>query len=380
MDVPSAARPLVAVGAVSLVAFASLRLYSWRAAKEPPKLAMSRIRLALGVGLPLTGLLAVFVALVTDALALTETAIRTVSPALAESPVGGVLTWVPTLVGVAVAVVAGYLGTFPYVRKIRDVDVSARAAVARFARWFAVFFGLLVVTAGTLVSLPTDVLTATLPMVGFVAGVGALALAFQPTLLAAARPTRRPTDDERERIDRLSERVGLSVRATTVVEMGGDRTASAILAGLPGRRQLFVTDHLIAEFDDDAVSGVLASKTGLAKRYYREYKFAVVLAGFGLAVGRASGDVSALAELGALEFLALLLGVMAVLAWFGKRFVFAADDYAVSRVGAATLVETLEAVADEHRVSYESGRLRSLVLMRPPLGDRLDRLWGRGGE
>ncbi|WP_132058988.1 M48 family metalloprotease [Halorussus amylolyticus] len=380
MNVLTAAQSLLAVVAVSVLSFASFRLHAWRAAKAPPKRAMSRIRRALGVGLPLTAIVAIFALLLADALGLTDAALETVSPALADSAIGAMLVWMPTLVGAILTVIAGYLGAFPYICEIREVDVSARDAAVRFGRVLAVSAGLFAVTVGAFLSLLGGALTSALSIVGFVAAIAALTLVFQPKLVAVSRTTRELTDAERERLDRLTERAGLSARATTVVEMGGDRTATVMLAGLPGRRHLFVTDYLLDEFDDDAVASVLASKTGRAKRYYREYKLAVVLAALGLVVGTLSGDIGTLADLSTPEFLAVFSGVMVALAWFGKRLLLSADEYAVERVGAGTFAETLEALADEHQVSYDTGRVRNLVLMAPSLGSRLDRIRSQSGD
>lgn len=379
MALPAPVEPLLAVGVVALCSFATLRLFARQAAKAPPKTAMGRIRTALGVGLPLTGLAALLAAVAADALDLTESALRGLSPALADSAAGAVLTWVPTLAGVVVAVVAGYLGAFPYVRDIRDAELSAATAATQFARWVAVFLSLVVAAVGAITRLPS-VFTGTLPLLGVLAVAVGVTVAAQPVLFSLFRTTRPPTDAERDRLDRLSDRVDLSPRDVRVFETEGDPTATASLAGLPGRRRLFVTDYLLAEFDDDAVSAVLASETGRAKRYYREYKLAVVLLLAGLALGATTGDVAVLSALGAFEFVALFVGALLVLSRFGGRLVVAADDYAVERVGAETYAATLEAIADDHQLPYESGRLRSLLLMRPSLGRRLDRLWGRIGE
>ncbi|WP_135805861.1 M48 family metalloprotease [Halorussus marinus] len=369
--------PLAAVAAVSVASFAALRLVAWWATKAPPKRAMARIRRALAVGLPATGLAALFAALATDALELTDTVIRAASPFLAASPIGAVLTWVPTLAGVVVAVVAGYLGAFPSVRALRDAELSAAAAALGLGRWLAVFLGLVVAAVGSLSLLPPGLLRATGPLLGVLVAAIAVLLAAQPRLVGLFRSTRAPTDAERDRLDRLADRVGLSPRSVAIMELDGDPTATAMLAGLPGRRHLLVTDYLLDRFDDDVVAAVLASRAGRARRYYREYKLLVVLIGAGVAIGALSGDVSALADLGTLPFVGLYVGLLVALAAVGKRLVFAADDDAVDRVGAETYAEALEAIADEHRLSYESGRLAALVAMRPPLGDRLDRLWGR---
>src|SRR6056297_3142954 len=104
MALPAPLAPVLAVAVVSMLSFGALRFYAWRAAKEPPKTAMGRIRLSLGLGLPLTGLVTLFAAVLAGALDSTDAALTAVSPALADSPVGAVLTWLPAFAGVTVAV------------------------------------------------------------------------------------------------------------------------------------------------------------------------------------------------------------------------------------------------------------------------------------
>ncbi|MFC4450836.1 hypothetical protein [Halorussus aquaticus] len=372
--------PILAVAAVALVSFASIRLYARRAAKEPPKTAMRRIRTALAVGLSLTGLVALFALVIADALDLTESALRALSPALADSAVGAVLTWVPTLLGITAAVVAGYLGAFPSVREIRGLDVSAASAAGSVAKFLGLGFALVVVAVGTLNLLPAEAVSAVLPVLGFLTLVAVVLSALQPRILGLLNDRREPTDEERDRIARLCETAGVSPHRVGVLELDPNSVATVVFAGFPGRRHLLVTDDLLADLDDDAAAAVVASKAGRAKRYYREAKFAVVLVVFGPIIALATGELQRATDLG-VGPLALAILVLAVaLPWFGRRLVFAADDYAVERVGAETYVETLETLADEYQVSYESGRLRSLVLMRPSLGQRLDRLWGRPDE
>ena len=380
MALPAPLAPVLAVAVVSLLSFGSLRLYARRAATEPPKTAMRRIRLAFGVGLPLTGLVALFALVLADAFDLAESALRALSPALANSPVGAVLVWMPTLAGVTVAIVVGYLGAFPTVRDARDLDVSAASAATSVAKIVAFGFAVLVGVVGAMNLLPEGSLASSLSTVVFLVAVAVVLSALQPRILAVLHDVRDPTDAERERVAGLCETAGLSPRDVRVLELDVNRVATVLLAGLPRRRHLLVTDDLLADLDDDAAAAVMASKTGRAKLWYREAKFGAVLAVFGPILALATGELRALTGLGS-GVLALLIVVLAVaVLWLGRRLVFAADDYAVERVGAETYVETLETLADEHQVSYESGRLRSLLLMRPSLGDRLDRLWGRMGE
>lgn len=372
--------PVIAVGVVAVLSFVAVRLYAWRAAKESPKTAMGRLRIAVGVGTVLTGVVALFAAVGTDALDLTEAALRAASPSLAESPVGAVLTWVPTILGVTVAIEASYLGAFPYVREIRDLDVSAAAAAWSVAKIVGLFFALLIAVIGTMNLLPASAFASTFPVLGFLFLVAVVVLGLQPWILALLNDVREPTDAERERIDGLCETADVSPREIRVLDLDSNSVPTAILAGLPGRRRLLVTTDLLADLDDEKAAAVLASKTGRAKRYYREAKLGVLFAVAAPVLGLASGELQASTGAGPGTLTLGILALAVVLLWLGRRLVYAADDYAVERVGAEAFVETLETLADDQQVSYESGRLLSLLLMRPSVGDRLDRLWGRIDE
>lgn len=138
-----------------------------------------------------------------------------------------------------------------------------------------------------------------------------------------------------------------------------------------------MTTDLLADLCDRAAAAVVASETGRAKHYYREAKFTVLFAVAAPVLAVESGELQSLTGLDAATLILGIVALAVVLLWLGRRLVYAADDYAVERVGAETFAETLETLADDLAVSYQSGRLLSLLLMRPALGQRLDRLWSR---
>jgi len=296
---------------------------------------------------------------------------------LTDSPVGAVLTWVPTILGVTVAIEATYLGAFPYVREIRDLDVSAPAAAWNLAKFLAFCAVLIVTVVGTLTFAPAGTFASALSVTALLLVVGLAMLGLQPWILALLNDVREPTDDERERIAEFCETADLSPRTVKILDVDANSVATVVLAGLPGRRHLLVTTDLLADLDDPMAAAVTASKTGRAKHYYREAKVSTLLVVGGLVLGLGSGELQASTGLSLGWLVICVAGVAVVLPWLGKRLISAADDYAVERVGAETFVETLETLADAQQVTYEWGRLRGLLLMQPSLGDRLDRLWGR---
>lgn len=67
-----------------------------------------------------------------------------------------------------------------------------------------------------------------------------------------------------------------------------------------------------------------------------------------------------------------LVGWLPVL-WAARR----ADDYAVDRVGQATVADALERTATEQNLDIPSGGVGTIFKSRPALGDRIDRLRDR---
>lgn len=353
--------PLLAVGGVALLNHAVMRAGGRRVARrDRPAGGFRRLLLA---GSVLAGLATV------AALALVDAPVRGAARGLV-GPLGerAVTAVAQSLVGLAVVavVLVGYLGAFVHLRRARGLSTGAGRAGLRMARFLLVGLGFVVVglQAGSFL------LSAAGPAAGLVAVsvvLAAVAYLASPYLVAAGQSTRRPRGSEATRLGDLRERAGLDVHATRVLDTGDQPLAFAQVRGPPGRRYLFVTDHLLTGVTDDTAAAVVAVAAGRARYDRLAFRLSAVVVG-----------AVTLAVLLAADAVVLAPAALAVLwagAYLGGRWVvYRADDYAAGRVGAAALAGALEAVADLHDQSLDAGWADRLVALAPPPGARVDRL------
>lgn len=334
--------------------------------------ALARLRRALRLGLPVVYLLALVSMAVAGWFDLLDGVASALPGGAAVADALGLVVGFGTPV---VAVVGGYLGAFPAVRALRDVDMSARTVAVRLARYLFGAFVLAVALVGGTTALGADVTTG----VGFLAVLGVALVAIvgtAPWLVRLLQPTRSPTDDERERLGRLCRDVDLAPAGVRVVRTDDAKQAFAVLRGLPGRRHLFVADYLLAELDDDRLRAYLALQAGRARSLHLEARVVVVAATLGTAAALLLGVVSAPGVSDALVAL-LVVGVGIGALWVGQRLVYRADADAVSRTDRETVEATLEAFAELNDAPMDWGRVAALRRMEPPLVRRIDRLRDR---
>ncbi|WP_436925228.1 hypothetical protein [Halosimplex amylolyticum] len=368
---------LGALAAVSVVAALALFAYSrrFRGAADATA-ALTRIRRALRVGLPL----AYVVALVAMAAAGWLGAVDAAAGRLpgGESAVGGAVAVVAGLTAPLVAVVAGYFGAFPTIRDLRAVDVSAAAVAVRLARYAAGMVALLCVVVVGVTLLGDSLSTG----VGFFGVVGALLVSVwvgSPWLIRLTQSTRAPTDAERERLDRRCADVGFDPHGVRVIDVADAKQAFAFVRGPPGRRHLFVADYLLTELDEERLRGYLALQAGRARVMHLEARLTVVGGAIALAGGLAAGLVSVpgvgdgVAALGVLA--AGAVGLCA-----GTRLVYRADADAAGRTSREAVEAAIRRFADLNDAPMEWGRLATLRRMEPSLNRRIDRLRDRASR
>jgi len=334
--------------------------------------ALSRLRRAFRFGLPVVYLLA----LVAMAVAGWFDLLGSVADAVpGGTAVARVLVLVVGLATPVVAVLGGYLGAFPAIKALRDVELSAVTVTIRLARYLLGALALVVVLVGGTVALGADISSGA----GFLAVlvvVVAVIVAGSPWLIRLLQTTRAPTEDERARLDRLCTDVGLDPAGVRVLRTDEAKQATAFCRGVPGRRHLFVADYLLAELDDEHLRGYLALQAGRARSLHLEARMMVVTATVGSVAALVLGVVSVPGTSDALVALAAVAVGGAAL-WAGQRLVYRADDYAVTRTDRETVEETFESFADLNDAPMDWGRLAALRRMEPPLTRRIDRLRDR---
>lgn len=215
-------------------------------------------------------------------------------------------------------------------------------------------------------------------MFGSLGYVVAVALAFLlgatlgPVFLnVRLRRTRELTDAERSRLDRRCEPAGLSPDRSFAVETVGEASVDVKLVGIPGYRVLLLTDYALESLDDDVLTGLLAAESGRGDTYYAEFRAVAVASVIGLLAATFAGFV------GFDRGLALLGGVSLLAFAIGRRIQYRADAIAAERVGADTVADAFQAIADLRGVEPETGSWRTLFEVQPPLGDRIARLRSR---
>lgn len=210
-------------------------------------------------------------------------------------------------------------------------------------------------------------------MVWIAVAVGLAAAAVSELLIASLprwlHPVREPAGDGAARLEALCRDVGIDVGRVLVRRTSSDGTVAVQVIGLPGRRELLVTEPALRELGDDVLRALLAAE---AERVRGRIEFFQSLSA-GLAVGIVTATyVTSLEPLEAfLGAWTVTLLAMAV----ARRLRYRADRRAAATVGEADLVAALERVADLRGESTEpSAAWRSVFDVEPSLGDRLGRL------
>lgn len=377
VDAGAAAGSVGSLSAVSLVAALVYFLYGRRLRDSPDRTAaLSRIRRALRLGLPVVYVVALLAMVTAGWLDVVGAAVEATLGG--ESPASGAFTLVAGLAAPAVAPVAAYFGAFPAVRALREVDVSAATVAVRLGR-YAAGMALLFAVVAVAASLAVDGLSTTPGFFGVVLAVALAALAGSPWAVRLVQPTRAPTDAERERLGRLCEDVGFEPRAVRVLEVADAKQAFAFVRGVTGRRHLFVADHLLAELDDDRLRAYLALRAGRARVMHLEVRLAVVVGTVALAGALLAGLVSApgVGD-GAAALLVVAGGTVGL--WAGQRLVHRADADAVERTSREAVEAAIRRFADLNDAPMEWGRLTAVRRMEPPLTRRIDRLRDRAAR
>lgn len=267
---------------------------------------------------------------------------------------------------------APYLGMFPAIREARDVDMTTWDLAAKLFRYLFVTLAVAVLATAVLTvgwDYPPTWSQFALPIC-----VGAVALyTAVPALVPLVSATRAPTDEERDRLEDATAAAGLSVRWIYVQRTRGGGIANVGVRGVPGWRVLVVSDHLLAEADDDVLAAMVAHSAGRAETYYVEVQGATVI-GTALAAlvpwlePPLPIPVSDVAATG----VALLAGGTAM--WFVRRLVLRADAIAADRVGAERVADALDWLADVNDLPRTIAWWTSLRKMEPSIAMRLARL------
>ncbi|WP_254762058.1 peptidase [Natrinema marinum] len=313
--------------------------------------------------LTVVGLVAVAVLTFTGLTDATERALSSVHPAL-EGGLATPLVWLPTALGTIVAVLVAYLGVFPYARKRRGLEISARTAVARLARYLTavailVVGALAMFTALVTASDPSPLL---IPLL-FVVLTGGVYAWIQYGVRLSQSVT-EPTREQRRRLEDAAERTGLTATIGGVIPGRETEVADLYLDGPFWNRRVYATDYALDALDDEEVTALCARSNAADGLWLLERRALVAGVVFGLLLSLTVWTSITVAVAG-------LAVAGPLLARFLQRSEFAADRRATRAVDADTLASALEAGSD---LSDDRGRLHELLAARPSRARRLERL------
>jgi Zn-dependent protease with chaperone function len=220
-----------------------------------------------------------------------------------------------------------------------------------------------------------------MPVIGAaVLGYVLLCVAFAPWILRLSVRVRPASPVEQARVDLLSERYDLRVGLVRVVEPGPLGATNGFVIGIgPSGSRVHLTERLLAGFDDDDLSAVLAHEVG-----HRELHHLATRLGASLAVSVAALTLMCVLTVDHADGLALLaLSVLVALVpvlrlrlvgGLAVRQELAADAYAAARVGPLAMRRALERLFADNRLPAEVSHRRARKQGHPSLRQRLDQL------
>ena len=292
-------------------------------------------------------------------------AILTALPA-APDLVTGILADFVTFLAAGCVWIFSYLPTVRGIRDVRDVDLATGTSIRKMTRYV---IGLSVLLSVVLAPLQVGSIESS-PL-ALAVGLAALVLGMlyaAPWLIAVLRSTSTPTGDTADRVARLRDRAGLTVRDVRILDTENEETAETIVRGPPTYRRLFVTSTFLDAFDDETATALLAIEAGQLRTHVFEVRVGTVLVA-GIALVASVSGIGPRWPLLGLSLGSVLLGF-----WLAQRRIRAADEYAAERVGRTTVADALAEYADVHALEPTRRRIPNPLSVTVALGDRIDRL------
>ncbi|MFC7043456.1 peptidase [Halonotius sp. GCM10025705] len=220
----------------------------------------------------------------------------------------------------------------------------------------------------TVVAVP---LQATIDPLWFVVAAVVLFLAMAalgPRVSLSLRETRSPTPDEQKSLEALLAAANLDPTTIHISETADPSSIKISLHGLPGRRQLLLTEGVLDTLDDSTATALLTAEAQRGRLFYLEYRALAAAVVIGVATAMFGGLIAFSNGLFVIALTAL------VLFWIGRQLQFRADRAAADHIGADALADAFEAVADHRGVDPAPATWRTYFEVQPPLGQRIDRL------
>ncbi|MFB6203611.1 MAG: M48 family metalloprotease [Candidatus Nanohaloarchaea archaeon] len=303
-------------------------------------------------------------------------------------PVSGINLALVGIMGAILVPVLGaggsaFLGIYPSLKRIRDLDTSRKGGVKKFLAGMGL---VLVPVAGwqfLVVNLPAG-FASSLPVLlvafgAFILGV----MALSPYLMMVFQSSRSTEGEIREELEEFCGAQGLELRDIRTIEARGMKNANAVVAGtVPGFNYVFITDYLLDNFSRDEIEAVLAHELGHLERHHLWIKGGAGFVFFGawMALVTRTSLVSPVMDVaGFYGFMGLIMAVLAfyflgVQGFISQKLEYEADRHAAEIKGEEVTRSALEKLADANDMKRSAGRLYSLARLHPSIEDRLEKL------
>lgn len=258
-----------------------------------------------------------------------------------------------------------------YYQRSRDIAVTGPKPLLK-----SVFVNYGLVLAGTVgLFFVPFVLNVSIPVV--LLSVYTLYALVSPQVSAALNETVSAPDDLRQRVHVLTENGTAPFRDVRLIRAAEYKHAQTYMTGLISRnRQLFVTDYLYEQLDDEMFDAALAHDLALVERRSPSVLFAARTLPFAAAFA-----VYELIGGGALVKGVLLIvsGVLLIL-WYSAyqrlfhRSEYAADARAAERIGVEPMINAIERIAELNDVDETRGISPTRFVSAASVKDRIERL------
>ncbi|MFC6875400.1 peptidase [Halobellus marinus] len=278
----------------------------------------------------------------------------------------GILADFVTFLAAGCVWIVSYFPTVRGIRDVRDIDLATSTSIWKMTRYVIGVSALL-----SVVLIPLQVGSIESSPFALAVGLAVLLLGMlyaAPWLIVVLRSTSKPTGDTADRLARLCDRAGLTVRDVRILDTENEETAQTLVRGPPTYRRLFVTSTFLDAFDDETATALLAIEAGQLRTYVFEVRVGTVLVAGIVLIASVIGIGPRWPLLG------LALGSILVGFWLSQRRIRTADEYAAEQVGRTTVADALGEYADVHALEPTRRRIPNPLSIKVALGDRIDRL------
>jgi len=276
-----------------------------------------------------------------------------------------------------------FLGVHPYIKELRDLDISKKNSVKKFLAGLGLVFVPIMAWQFFVFNIPSG-LTSNLFFIISAFGIFLISvMALSPYLIMIFQSTRPLEGSMRESLEDFCNENDYSLRDIKLLEAKGVKSANAVVAGtLPRFNYVFITDYLIENFSEDEIEAILAHELGHLEGKHLWIKGLASFLFFGIWMAlilKADVLVPVINSLGiygvmGASFGMIMLYFIGVQGLVSSKLEFRADNYAKKLKGEETTISALQKLAELNDMKKDSGKLFNLINLHPSIEDRVESL------